>query len=227
MKINEDLLKNINGNITLDGSLTVTGDLNNNTLDMFNDTRGSNWKELLKNKIDYCITNIDTSKENAEVFINGGWFSRNYGFGLFSKIGNWYQLIWFCNFGIYYCSKNNNTSEYVYKQIEFDISNYERIVATYNGKPLYRKSYTVTGDDNNVQRLFNLSDVDTIVNLTGWVKNGSTIRNVNTCYYGNINWASQIYFLNNGATLECGDLFKAFKNGATIYITIEYTKTTD
>ena len=63
--------------------------------------------------------------------------------------------------------------------------------------------------------------------MTGWVKNGTIIRNVNTCYYGDINWASQIYFSVNGVTLECGDFVKAFKNGSTIYITIEYTKTTD
>ena len=118
MKINEDLIKNISGNMTINGNLTINGDLNNNTLDMFNDTRGSDWKELLKNKIDYCIANINTSKENAEAFINGGWLTQNYGFGLFSKIGRRYQLIWFSSFGIYYCF--HNTESYVYKRIEFD-----------------------------------------------------------------------------------------------------------
>ena len=62
MKINEDLIKNISGNMTISGNLTINGDLNNNTLNMFNDTPGSDWKELLKNKIDYCIANINTSK---------------------------------------------------------------------------------------------------------------------------------------------------------------------
>lgn len=227
MKINEDLLKNISSDMTINGNLTVNQDINNNALSMFNDTPGNTWQDFLKNKLDYCVANINTSKENIESFINGGWYGHNYGFGIFSKIGDVYQVIWFGNFGIYYCRKISN--QYEYKQIEFEISNYERITGTYNGKPLYRQSYTVTGDNYNTQILSAQSDVDTIVSITGWVKKGSQIRNINTCYFGDMNWASQIYFdfSNNNIIIESGDLFKDFKNGATISITMEYTKTTD
>lgn len=94
-------------------SLEVEGDIYNRALDMFNDTSGSDWKTMMKNKIDYCIQNIDTTKSNAQAFVNGGWSGVNYGFGLFSKIGNFYQLVWFSKDYTYYCRKNTNgTYEY-------------------------------------------------------------------------------------------------------------------
>lgn len=90
-------------------------DIKANVLDLFNDTSGSDWQAMMKNKIDYCISNISTSKNNAMAFINGGWSGQNYGFGIFSKIGTAsYQLVWFSNIGYtYYVQKYNNN--YTYK----------------------------------------------------------------------------------------------------------------
>lgn len=90
-------------------------DIKANVLDLFNDTSGSDWQTMMKNKLDYCINNINTSKNNAMSFINGGWSGNNYGFGIFSKIGtSSYQLVWFSNIGYtYYVQKYNNN--YTYK----------------------------------------------------------------------------------------------------------------
>lgn len=74
-------------------------------LDMIDDTSGANWQDMMKNKIDYCINNINTTKENVETFINGGWSGVNYGFGVFSKLGDVYQLIWTSSDATYYCRK--------------------------------------------------------------------------------------------------------------------------
>lgn len=74
-------------------------------LDMFDDTSGATWQDMMKNKLDYCISNIDTSKTNLETFINGGWSGVNYGFGVFSKTGPTYQLVWFSSNATYYCRK--------------------------------------------------------------------------------------------------------------------------
>lgn len=90
----------------------VSTDIINPNLDLFNDTSGSDWKTMLKNKIDYCISNINTSKQNMETFINGGWSGVNYGFGIFSKIGAVYQLTWFTNDGYKYVRKLNSTYSY-------------------------------------------------------------------------------------------------------------------
>jgi hypothetical protein len=84
------------------------------SLNMFSDTNGSTWQDMMKNKLDYCISTIDTNRYNVETFINGGWNGRNYGFGLFSKIGNVYQLIWTSSDATYYCRKLGN-GNYDYK----------------------------------------------------------------------------------------------------------------
>ena len=85
-------------------------------LDMIDDTSGANWQDMMKNKLDYCINNINTTKTNIETFVNGGWYGRNYGFGVFSKLLNAYQLVWFSSDGIYYCRKIDN-GVYEYKNI--------------------------------------------------------------------------------------------------------------
>lgn len=88
-------------------------DIKANVLDLFNDTSGSDWQAMMKNKIDYCISNINTSKNNAMAFINGGWSGQNYGFGIFSKIGTVYQLIWFSNYGYsFFARKIGNNYDY-------------------------------------------------------------------------------------------------------------------
>lgn len=95
-------------NMLLNGYATINGDLYNNSLDLFNDTSGTDWQTMMKNKIDYCIANINTSKTNAMSFINGGWLGVNYGYGVFSKIGSFYQLVWICSDFIAYCRKSGN-----------------------------------------------------------------------------------------------------------------------
>lgn len=85
-------------------------------LDMIDDTSGSTWQEMMKNKLDYCVSTIDTNRNNVETFINGGWYAVNYGFGIFSKLGNIYQLVWYSTDGIYYCRKLDN-STYDYRNI--------------------------------------------------------------------------------------------------------------
>ena len=82
---------------------------------MFNDTSGSTWQDMMKNKLDYCTANINTTKVNTETFVNGGWSGVNFGFGVFSKLGNTYQLVWFSSEGIYYC--RNVAGNYDYKNI--------------------------------------------------------------------------------------------------------------
>lgn len=90
----------------------LSNDFYNNAIDLFQDTSGSNWADMMKNKIDYCIANINTSKTNAMVFINGGWQNVNWGYGLFSKIDEYYQLVWISIYGVFYVRKINGNYEY-------------------------------------------------------------------------------------------------------------------
>lgn len=92
--------------------INVKTDIVNPNLDLFSDTSGSSWKDMMKNKLDYCVSTMKTSKQNMETFINGGWSGVNYGFGIFSKIGTAYQLTWFTNDGYKYVRKIGSTYSY-------------------------------------------------------------------------------------------------------------------
>ena len=81
-------------------------------LTSFNDTSGSDWKVMLKNKIDWCISNITTTKSYLQTFINGGWQGQMFGLGMFSKINSTYQLIWFSGTGTHYVLKYGTTYTY-------------------------------------------------------------------------------------------------------------------
>lgn len=102
----------VNGNIFLADTNGNNKYNLKNIIELYNDTSGSNWETMLQNKIDYCIDNIDTSKTNVEAFVNGGWYGVNYGFGLFSKTGSVYQLVWFSFGKIYYCRLYNGNYSY-------------------------------------------------------------------------------------------------------------------
>ena len=114
-------------------------------LDMINDTSGATWQDMMKNKLDYCVANINTTKENVETFINGGWSGVNFGFGIFSKLGTTYQLVWYSSDGIYYC--RNVFGTYDYRNISIIDTGWQDITLQ-NGvtaregdqyKPQYRK----------------------------------------------------------------------------------------
>ena len=105
--------------LQVNGDLYLANDSGNDvinlqsSLNMFNDTAGSTWQDMIKSKLDYCIDNIDTTRQNAETFINGGWQGRNFGCGIFSKIGTTSQLVWFSQYEVYYCKKDGNGYHYV------------------------------------------------------------------------------------------------------------------
>jgi hypothetical protein len=75
-------------------------------IDKFNDTSGNDWKEMLRNKIDYCIPLF--TRENQTIILNGGWQNMNFGFAMVTKIGTVYQIVWFSSSGAYYCRKSGN-----------------------------------------------------------------------------------------------------------------------
>ena len=103
----------------------------------------------------------------------------------------------------------------------------EIICGTYNGKKLYRKSYTVISPAKNVD-----INVDTIENIEQLV-NVSIITGGNNTYFSNwsdgINyWANQVSLLDNKIYVIKRTSYNTDSaNNANIYCTIEYTKSTD
>ncbi len=89
---------------------SIDTNIANRTLDIYQDTVGSDVKEMLRNKIDYGASK--STKTNETILLNGGWSTRNYGFGIYSKIGNTQHIVWFSTFGIYMCRKHNGTYNY-------------------------------------------------------------------------------------------------------------------
>lgn len=105
--------KYIDSSCVIDSKSTLKNDLK--LLKSFDDTSGSDWKEMLRNKINYC-SNIVSDKSMAQMFLNGGWMNINYGFGIYSKIGTIHQVVWLSSSGIYY-SKLNSDGTYSYFRI--------------------------------------------------------------------------------------------------------------
>lgn len=66
-------LKNNNywdSSCVVDNRTPLTDDLK--LLKSFNGTKGAGYKEMLRNKIEYCKT-IVANKSRAQMFLNGGW----------------------------------------------------------------------------------------------------------------------------------------------------------
>ena len=114
---------------------------------------------------------------------------------------------------------NNNN---VYSSNEIKVGTYV------DGKPIYRIVLETTGNNSNYQDIGYIADLDNVIRVDCWAKNGATRRNV-TCsdYFGDVQWASQIFIDWGYLKIECGNYFLGFKNGATIKAIVEYTKTTD
>ena len=96
-----------------------------------------------------------------------------------------------------------------------------------DGKPIYRQVINITGDSSQSQAIAIISNIDNIVNMFGWVKSGNIHRNCSTAFFNGAAWTSQLYRNSQYINLECGSNFANFKNGATITLICEYTKTTD
>ena len=93
-----------------------------------------------------------------------------------------------------------------------------------DGKPIYRKIYTISlGSDSNIFEAHNLSNLDKF-----WINNGISFVYKSdesipaNWYYSSSDWA-RTWLTNNHIR------FRSPSNltGRTLYITIEYTKTTD
>lgn len=89
----------------------------NRKIEYFNDTTATNINELLRNKMDLCSQQCQ-NETKCQMFINGGWSGKNYGFGMYSKIDGCQQLIWICTDGIYFCRKIGNIYD-SYKKVSF------------------------------------------------------------------------------------------------------------
>lgn len=81
----------------------------------YDDTVGSDIKELLRNKMAYGLSLCTQPYET--IMFDGGWSGKNFGFSIFSKNGGSHHVIWISTFGIYMCRLNNGT--YTYQQISW------------------------------------------------------------------------------------------------------------
>lgn len=136
-----------------------------------NDTAGSTWQELAKNKLDYCIANFNTSNTDDICFINGGWQGVEYGYGIFSKLGNIYQLTFYYLDAIIYARKlDNGTYQYTYYEPTTDTgwinlataSNFESLSW---GQLRYRKKNGVVTIVGVLKALVNTGWLTLVANL--------------------------------------------------------------
>ena len=179
-----------------ESKLEVAMDLYNNALDLFNDTSGSDWQTMMKNKIDYCIDNMNTNKTNAEMFINGGWSGVNYGFGIFSKIGTVYQLVWHSSTDTYYVRKSGST--YTYKNMS--------IATSVDGGYAYVPNGIYSKDTGNVGTASGTGKL-----VIKKANNSEAPNNGVVLEYGNsTTWTGQLYFGDNSTQ---GVYYNGWYNG--------------
>ena len=126
-----------------------------------------------------------------------------------------------------YDIKDNVARETISNNTNYSTSQEYEIGTWIDGKTIYRKVLTGTGNNANAQYVARLQGIDTLVDMKVWVQgNTSYFRNGTTSYYGSSNWTSQCYYnkANGYITMECGNDYLSFKNGSPIRIIMEYTK---
>ena len=215
---------------TISGGLTVSGDITNKSLDLYNDTSGADWKAFLKNKIDYCVANMDTTKPVTSMFINGGWAGVTFGNGIFTKINNIYTLTWFAEKGTYFCIKDG--TNYQYKVLgNNNCHNYEEVIGTWiDGKPLYRKVISGTLNQTETGTITNTDIATGIINCENlFIKNAYFInsnRYIPIPYFTNSGNSVRMIPVAGGQSITIMNDYGGY-GGSTVIIIVEYTKTTD
>ena len=114
-------------------------------------------------------------------------------------------------------------------------SNEEKVVGTWiNGKPIYRKVLSFSKGDftyNTMHINHNIQNIDVIVTQKcNWYDSAAERwRAIPSNYYGTLDWATQLGTSSSQISFELGDsaLTRIRDSATQIYVTLEYTKTTD
>lgn len=189
-------------------------------VDLFQDTIGTDWKNFLKNKIDFAIANMDNTKTNTSAFINGGWAGHNYGFGICGKININYLLVWYSSYGTYYCLFDGTNYNYAILNGNNYSSN-EQIIGTWtDGKPIYRTVIQSSSVSIDISSL----NIDSLVKLDvkAYINNGIVF---NTGRYQNSSdfYTYYMNMINKVINIDLGSAWTLSKAEAIL----EYTKSTD
>lgn len=101
----------------------------------------------------------------------------------------------------------------------------ETLIGTYNGKPLYRKTHEVTISSVRDTTYVDVSDlsIETLVTIVGCVKSTSSSFQP-TPYFTTETNACNVYLYNNWIRIDNRNTVYA---GKSMFIVLEYTKTTD
>lgn len=81
-------------------------------IECYNDTSANDVKELLRNKISSIETQL-ANVTNGMMFLNGGWYGRNYGMAIGGKQGGSIIVFMLFHDGVYVARKLNNVYSYI------------------------------------------------------------------------------------------------------------------
>ena len=100
-----------------------------------------------------------------------------------------------------------------------------------DGKPIYRKVVTKTlnGNADQTVDLGIATVLRNLVKFEGYIyKSVQGYRPLNSTYFSSLNYAVQTFINDNKILqIQAGSSARDILNGATLYLIIEYTKTTD
>ena len=134
-----------------------------------------------------------------------------------------------------YDSAKDTELQNLYKNQSYTYSTTEQKIGTWiNGKPIYRKVIDVPASSftsTYVSTNHGISNLDTVISVKGnWYDSqGYCWRSMPSSYHASSDWSSQILIKNSEVVFEIGSSASTrIQTKATnVYVTIEYTKTTD
>lgn len=135
---------------------------------------------------------------------------------------------------IYVKNDNGVYEEFISKEDTLErYSTEEQKIGTWiDGKPLYRKVISLLGSQFTKQEQglpLNIENVKEIVDFECIFKqNGVTYRKLSTNFYGDARWDGQVNLTTTSIIFELGtETLSAIKSSTSIYLFVNYTKTTD
>lgn len=129
-------------------------------------------------------------------------------------------LVTFVDDSAPYLNAQNLNNNFEYLDNKNDYSTSETVIGVYDGKPLYRKVYSipVSTANTDVNTALNISNLNKVINLSGLVESSGLFVPINYSYSN-----TQVRcFITSAQYIQLTSAFTG-----TARVTVEYTKTTD
>lgn len=117
-------------------------------------------------------------------------------------------------------NENGYTQEYINKQNEYSTDEIDTGKKWIDGKPVYRKCYQITKSSTGEVVIGQISSLDVITHFQTYLKRNDNYKSINNFYGDSSDWATAYTDQHNNIKYVSPYM-------GTLYVVLEYTKTTD